>query len=127
MIAALNTIIIYAKNMQRTADFYQKFFGFVPTDNVVEGLIELKASNGGISLLIHQAARSVRGGQIGLKLMFDVEDIEAFKQQSAELGLVFGTTHQANGYSFANSKDLDNNAISISNRGSAKNAEAVVE
>jgi predicted enzyme related to lactoylglutathione lyase len=116
MIAALNTIIIYAKNMQRSAEFYQKYFGFESTGEVVEGLIELTAAQGGLNILIHQAARSVRGGQVGLKLMFDVEDIEAFKQQSAELGLVFGTTHHANGYSFANTKDLDNNAISISSR-----------
>lgn len=127
MIAALNTIIIYAKNMQRTAEFYQKHFGFLPIDNAVEGVIELTAANGGISLLIHQAARSVRGGQVGLKLMFDVKDIEAFKLQAAESGLVFGSTHQANGYSFANAKDPDNNAISISNRGSVKNNEVVSE
>ncbi len=116
MVSPLNSIIIYAKNMQATAEFYQKFFGFETTGDVVEGLIELTAPNGGISILVHQAARSVKGGQAGLKLMFDVEDVEAFKQKSAEQGLVFGSTHQANGYSFANGKDPDKNPISISSR-----------
>lgn len=116
MVAALNTIIIYAKNMQRTAEFYQKFFGFELSSDVVEGLIELNTPHGGVSILIHQAARTVKGGQVGLKLIFDVEDIEAFKQKSAELGLEFGTTHHGNGYSFANAKDPDKNSISISSR-----------
>ncbi len=122
MSPALNTIIIYAKDMKRTAEFYRKFFGFVSTGEVVEGLIELSASNGGASLLIHQAAKSVKLGQVGVKLMFDVQDIEAFKSRSAELGLVFGSTHLANGYSFANAKDPDKNTVSISSRVFRKDA-----
>jgi predicted enzyme related to lactoylglutathione lyase len=112
----LNTIIIYAKNMQRTAEFYQKFFGFVSTGEVVEGLIELTSSTGGANILIHQAAKSVKLGQVGVKLMFDVQDIEGFKKKCARLGLVFGSTHVANGYSFANTKDPDKNSVAISSR-----------
>ncbi len=112
----LSTILIYAKNMQATAEFYQKHFGFISTGEVVEGLIELKSQNGGASILIHQAAKSVKLGQVGVKLMFDVEDVELFKKEAATQGLKFGSTHQANGYSFANSKDLDKNSITISSR-----------
>jgi len=49
-------------------------------------------------------------------LVFAVEDVEAFKAKSAALGLAFGSTHQANGYAFANAKDPDKNSISISSR-----------
>lgn len=112
----LNTIIIYAKHMQKTASFYQQFFGFEGSTEAVEGLIELTHPQGGSRLLIHQAARSMKGGHAGLKLMFDVQDVEAFKQVCAERGLLFGTTHYAKGYSFANVKDPDNNSISISSR-----------
>lgn len=112
----LNTIILYAKNMQKTASFYQQYFGFEGGREVVDGLMELTHPQGGVTLLIHQAARSVKGGNAGLKLMFDVQDIEAFKQASAEKGLVFGATHQAKGYIFANVKDPDGNSISISSR-----------
>jgi predicted enzyme related to lactoylglutathione lyase len=111
-----NTIIIYAKNMQRTAEFYQKFFGVVSTGEVVEGLIELTSPSGGANILIQQAAKSVKLGQVGVKLMFDVENIEGFKEKSAGLGLVFGSTHVANGYSFANTKGPDKNSIAISSR-----------
>ncbi len=116
VVSQLNSIIIYAKNMQKTAGFYQQFFGFEGSAEAVEGLIELTHPQGGVSLLIHQAARSIKGGHAGLKLMFDVQDVEAFKQASAEKGLLFGATHQAKGYSFANVKDPDNNSISISSR-----------
>lgn len=112
----LNSIIIYAKHMQKTASFYQQFFGFEGSVEAVDGVIELTHPQGGSRLLIHQAARSVKGGHSGLKLMFDVQDVEAFKLASAERGLLFGATHQARGYSFANVKDPDNNSISISSR-----------
>jgi predicted enzyme related to lactoylglutathione lyase len=122
MNTVFNTIIIYAKNMQATSEFYQKYFGFIAAANgeVVEGLIELNALNsptsGGVSILIHQAAKSVKLGQAGVKLVFSVEDVEAFKEQSAARGLVFGSTNLANGYSFANTKDPDHNSVSISSR-----------
>jgi predicted enzyme related to lactoylglutathione lyase len=80
MTPALSVIIIYAKEMQKTAEFYQKYFDFVSTGKVVDGLIELTAQHGGASILIHQAAKSVKLGQAGVKLMFDVEDVEAFKK-----------------------------------------------
>lgn len=114
--SALSSIIIYARNMQKTASFYQQFFGFEGNAEVVDGLIELTHPQGGASLLIHQAARSMKGGHAGLKLMFDVQDIEAFKASSSIKGLEFGATHQAKGYSFANTKDPDNNSVSISSR-----------
>ena len=118
----LNTILLYAKNMQATAEFYQKYFGFISTGEVVEGLIELKSQNGGANILIHQAAKSIKTGQVGVKLMFDVEDIEKFKKESAALGLEFGSTHQANGYSFANAKDPDKNSVAITSRAYRKSA-----
>jgi predicted enzyme related to lactoylglutathione lyase len=114
--APLGTIILYARDMQRSADFYAKHFGFESTGTVVEGLIELAAPQGGARILIHQAAKTVKLGQVGVKLSFDVRDVEAFKAAAARRGLVFGATHQANGYAFANAKDPDKNSISISSR-----------
>ena len=116
MHAVLNTIMIYAKDMKRTAAFYQEHFGLQTTGNVIEGLIELTSQPSGTTLLIHQAAKSVKLGQASVKLVFSVQDVEGFKIQSAERGLVFGSTHQANGYAFANAKDPDKNTVSISSR-----------
>jgi catechol 2,3-dioxygenase-like lactoylglutathione lyase family enzyme len=73
---SLGTIFLYARDMQKSADFYRKHFGFETTGEVVEGLIELSAVNGGASILIHQAATSVKLGQVGVKLSLHVEDTD---------------------------------------------------
>ena len=112
----LHTLILYARDMKASAAFYCTHFGFVSTQEVVEGLIELRSASSGAHLLIHQAAKSVKLGQVGVKLMFDVQDIEGFKEKSATRGLKFGATHAANGYSFANAKDPDGNPVAISSR-----------
>ncbi|MEP6835557.1 MAG: VOC family protein, partial [Gemmatimonas sp.] len=71
---------------------------------------------GGASIVIHQAAKSVKLGQVAVKLVFDVPDIEVFKRKCESLGLKFGATHQANGYAYANAKDPDKNSVAISSR-----------
>jgi predicted enzyme related to lactoylglutathione lyase len=114
--AIFNSVVIYARDMQKTAEFYRKFFGLATTGLVVEGMIDLNSPSGGASIRIHQAAKSVKLGQVGVKLSFAVRDVEAFKAQSERLGLKFGSTHVANGYSFANAKDPDKNSVSISSR-----------
>ncbi|MET2989614.1 VOC family protein [Herbaspirillum seropedicae] len=116
MTAPLNTILIYARNPAVTSAFYKDYFGFRTTGEVDDGLIELNAPDAGINLLIHQAAKSLKFGQAVVKLMFSVSDVEKFKADSAQRGLEFGGTHQANGYQFANAKDPDGNSVSISSR-----------
>ena len=116
MDSPLGTVIIYARDMRKAAAFYAWHFGFLTDGEVVEGLIELKHPTGGAGMLIHQAAKSVKLGQVGVKLSFHVKDVAAFAAQAKLEGLVFGTVHEANGYAFANAKDLDKNSISISSR-----------
>lgn len=64
MSAVLNTILIYAKNPSATAEFYRKFFDFETTGEMVEGLIELNSLSSGITILIHQAAKTIKLGQV---------------------------------------------------------------
>ncbi|HSI29616.1 MAG TPA: VOC family protein [Methylophilus sp.] len=116
MQAILGTIIIYARDIPKTVAFYRDYFGFETTGEVVEGLVELRAIHGGANILVHQAAKSVKLGQVGVKLSFDVQDVTQFVQTAQAHGLIFGTIHQANGYHFANAKDPDHNSISISSR-----------
>jgi hypothetical protein len=67
--------------------------------------------------MLHPAAKGQRaGGQTAVKLVFDVEDVEAFCARCAENGLRFGVIHKADGYVFANAKDPCQNAISVSSR-----------
>ena len=116
MDSPLGTIVLYARDMRKTAAFYSEHFGFQTTGEVSEGLIDLQAPGGGAGILIHQAAKSVKLGQVGVKLSFHVRDVVAFAARAAERGLKFGAVHQANGYVFANAKDPDKNSVSISSR-----------
>jgi catechol 2,3-dioxygenase-like lactoylglutathione lyase family enzyme len=111
----LHTVLIYARDPRRSAAFYCRHFGMdIVQDG--EGLIVLESPQGGASLALHPAARTAKLGQAGVKLVFSVQDVEAFKQQSEQRGLKFGATHRADGYTFANAKDPDRNSISISSR-----------
>ena len=112
----LGSIVLYARDMQKTARFYAEHFGFETSGQVHEGLIDLRPREGGAGILIHQAAKSVKLGQVGVKLSFQVRDVPAFILAAADKGLVFGPVHQANGYRFANAKDPDHNPVSISSR-----------
>lgn len=116
MTVQLTTIIIYAKDMQRTARFYAAHFGYSTDGAVVEGLIELKPAGDGTEILIHQAAKSLKLGSAAVKLSFTVADVDLFVETAKENGLEFGSIHHANGYAFANTKDPDGNSISISSR-----------
>ncbi|MBC7876234.1 MAG: VOC family protein [Anaerolineales bacterium] len=122
MSLAINKILIYAKDMQRTSEFYERHFGFNSKADDDGRIIELTSASGGANLLIHQAGKGVKLGQVGIKLVFDVKDVEAYKKKCAKLGLKFGSTHQAEGYSYANAKDPDKNSISISSRAFRKSA-----
>nr|WP_206112571.1 VOC family protein [Rhizobium laguerreae] len=115
-IVPLNRLVIYAGNVEETARFYEKHFGFKATILPGDRIIELVAQDGGANIMLHQAAKGQRGGQSAVKLVFDVEDVEAFCRRCAENGLEFGAIHKADGYQFANAKDPCQNSISVSSR-----------
>jgi predicted enzyme related to lactoylglutathione lyase len=112
----LNRLVIYAGNVEETARFYEKHFGFKATSLPGDRIIELVAQDGGANIMLHQAAKGQRSGQSTVKLVFDVEDVEAFCRRCAEDGLEFGAIHKADGYQFANAKDPCQNSISVSSR-----------
>ncbi len=112
----LNRLVIYAKNVEETARFYERHFGFAATRLPGDRIIELVARDGGANIMLHQAAKGQRHGQSIVKLVFDVEDVEEFCRLAAKDGLVFGVIHKADGYLFANAKDPCQNSISVSSR-----------
>lgn len=113
---SISRVILYVKDIPKVAAFYAKHFGFRPKHGKEPDLLELVSSTGGFSLLLHQASKGNRTGQSCIKLMFDVEDIAGFKDQAREEGLIFGATHQGDGYEFANARDPAKNPLQISRR-----------
>ena len=74
----LSRLVIYAGNVEETARFYEKYFGFKATSLPGDRIVELIAQDGGANVMLHQAAKGQRSGQSIVKLVFDVEDVEAF-------------------------------------------------
>ncbi|MBB3522804.1 MULTISPECIES: VOC family protein [Rhizobium] len=69
----LNRLVIYAGNVEETARFYEKHFGFKATSLPGDRIVELVAQDGGANIMLHQAAKGQRGGQSIVKLVFDVD------------------------------------------------------
>ncbi|MCB0347652.1 MAG: hypothetical protein KDD37_02400 [Bdellovibrionales bacterium] len=113
----LGRIIIYAKNIEKMRLFYETFFGYKSRQRPGDRMIELNPSSGGAVILLHPMAKSVKPGQVNVKLVFDVKNVEAFKAACLKNGLKFGAIYEADGYSFCNAKDPDKNSIQISSRG----------
>jgi hypothetical protein len=79
-------------------------------------IIELTSPDGGAIIMLHQATTGQKQGQSLVKLVFDVEDVEAFRDACRTKGLAFGPIHDAGDYQFANAKDPAQNTVSISSR-----------
>ena len=117
----LNRIILYVKDVERTIAFYESYFGFRAEYEEGDRIVELVSAGGGAALMIHKAGKAQKTGQAQMKLVFDVEDVEAFIARCREKGLDFGVVHQGNGYVFANARDPSGNPISVSSRAFRKN------
>ena len=116
MAIELSTVILYARDMRRTARFYSELFGFSTNGETSDGLIALVPPGHGAEILVHQAAKSLKLGSAAIKLSFSVPDVEQFVEAAKSVGVSFGAIHQANGYVFSNAKDPDGNSVSISSR-----------
>lgn len=112
----LGRILLYVRDMDETARFYQRYFGYAVSKLEGDRIVELVASDGGANIMLHQAAKGQRSGQSTVKLVFDVADVDGFCRNSAAAGLAFGPVHRADGYAFANATDPSGNPISVSSR-----------
>ncbi|TGP55250.1 VOC family protein [bacterium M00.F.Ca.ET.230.01.1.1] len=113
---SLNRIVLYVRNVEAAVAFYERHFGFQAHREQGDRIVELTNQAGGASLMLHLAAKGQKTGQSTVKLVFDVEDVEAFAASSAKEGLELGALHRADGYVFANTHDPSDNPISISSR-----------
>ncbi|SOC42666.1 glyoxalase/bleomycin resistance protein/dioxygenase superfamily protein [Rhizobium subbaraonis] len=111
----LGRILLYVRDIEETAQFYQRFFGYEVSRRDDDRIVEL-LGDGGANIMLHPAARGQRLGQSTVKLVFDVEDVDAFCRDSAAAGLQFGPVHRAEGYAFANAKDPSGTPIQVSSR-----------
>ncbi|MBT0956082.1 VOC family protein [Alphaproteobacteria bacterium KMM 3653] len=112
----LGRIVIYTKRLEEMVAFYCTHFGFSALRLEGDRVVELVAPEGGGNILLHPMGAGRKEGQVLVKLVFDVEDVEGFCRAAEARGLSFGAIHKADGYSFANAKDPAKNSISVSSR-----------
>lgn len=113
---AITRLILYTKCMDDMVRFYETHFGYVARRTPTDRIIELIPKDGGVHLLLHPASKAAREGQVAVKLVFDVQDVQDFVARAKQQGLEFGAIHKVAAYSFANAKDPSKNAISVSSR-----------
>ena len=112
----LGRIVLYVRDVERSAAFYAEQFGYVPRREADDRIVELDGPAGAANIMLHAAAKGQKTGQVTVKLVFDVADVEGFMASAQQKGLSFGALHHGEGYVFANAKDPDCNALSVSNR-----------
>jgi predicted enzyme related to lactoylglutathione lyase len=116
---SISRVILYVKDIEKVASFYQTFFGMVRIESREPGWLEMESPFGGCLVALHQASRAQKSGA-AVKLVFGVMDVQAFKEAAASRGLKFGPVHVVRkglGHEFANTRDPAGNSISISSRG----------
>jgi catechol 2,3-dioxygenase-like lactoylglutathione lyase family enzyme len=109
-------LLLYVQDIDASVEFYCRHFGFSAAAATSDGISELHHPAGGLILMLHRAARSQKPGQSAVKLVFDVRDVAAFREQARANGLAFGPLHRADGYDFANARDPSMNPVSVSSR-----------
>lgn len=109
-------IILYCKKTEEMIAFYGALFGYRPITRDGDRIVELSPADGGVILMLHPASKGQKEGQSRIKLVFDVRDVVAFRENLHQQGLDCGPVHQADGYHFANFRDPSGNPVSISSR-----------
>jgi predicted enzyme related to lactoylglutathione lyase len=112
----LARVILYVHNMQTVSAFYQTHFGFQEVAQDDADLTHLTSPSGGCDITLLKASKGQKRGQSLVKLVFDVDDVEAFKKKSGQRGISFGIIHRGENYAFANVRDPANNLVQISSR-----------
>jgi predicted enzyme related to lactoylglutathione lyase len=111
----ISRIILYVRDIQKVAAFYQTHFGLKPLPGADDGWLELGAPNG-CRIALHRAAASQKRGS-EIKIVFAVRDVRKFTAERAAFGLKFGVIHKAGNHEFANARDPAGNSIQVSSRG----------
>lgn len=113
----LGRIVVYARDLEAMAGFYGRHFGYVPLRSKDDRIVELRAADpGGPTILLHPLGKGRREGQRLVKLVFDVEDVDAARAELIGSGVTVGPVHRVDGYAFANLDDPSGNPVSISSR-----------
>jgi predicted enzyme related to lactoylglutathione lyase len=109
-------IILYVRDIEKVAAFYQKDFGLKALPGAEDGWLEIGSPNGTCAIALHQAAASQKRAS-EIKIVFGVEDVRKFRAEREAAGLRFGVVHTSRNHEFCNARDPAGNSIQVSSRG----------
>jgi len=115
MKSRISRIVLFVKDVEGVAAFYQKHFGLEPVGEPEKGWLELGA--GGVNLALHKAHGPSSGADSPVKICFECADVHAQVAAFEAEGLKFKKIFDWNGFSFADTVDPEGNPVQISSRG----------
>jgi len=115
MFAPIKCIILYVKNVEKVAEFYQRVFELEVIGAPEKGWLQLGA--GGCNLALHQAAKTADHRRAAAKIVFGVKDVAKAKALLESRGMKLGPIHVTPNSTFCTGKDPEGNLLSIGNRG----------
>ncbi len=115
MFAPITRIVIYAKNVEKLAEFYRRVFELTDFGPGEDGWIELAA--GGCNLALHRASKTADHRRAAAKIVFGVKDVAQAKATLVARGLRLGTIHRSPNSNFCNGRDPEGNHLCIGDRG----------
>ncbi len=115
MLAPVTRIVLYVKNVEKTAEFYQRVFELKPVAPPEKGWIELGA--GGCNIALHQASKTADFRPAAAKIVFGVKHVAKTKALLERRGLRLGAIHRTPHSTFCNGKDPEGNLLCIGDRG----------
>ena len=115
MLAPITGIILYVKDVEKVAEFYQQVFELEMVGAPEKGWIQLGA--GACNLALHQAASTADYRRAAAKIVFGVKDVAKAKAILESRGLKLGPIHVTPNSTFCNGKDPEGNKLCIGNCG----------
>lgn len=116
---AFNHAMIYVSSLERSLEFYQTGIGFEMLERQGDEYARLKSPAAETTIALHRNNRLPATGQGGIRLYFEVEDVDAFcstletkgfKLEQRAMKMPWGWTH-------AYLRDPDGNEVSIYSAG----------
>ncbi len=111
----IRSIMLFVKDVEKVAAFYEQHFGMDRVGEPEEGYLEL--DGGGVRLALHAAKWSDGdNSESPAKIVFECANVQAAVDAYTRNGLKFGKVFEWNGFAFADTKDPENNPVQISSR-----------
>jgi predicted enzyme related to lactoylglutathione lyase len=113
----IRAIILFVRDIERVALFYEKHFGLKRVGKIKDGYLELGKS--GTRIALHVARGSDGDNSHSpAKIVFSCRNVKKKVAELTQAGLKFKKIYEYEGFCFADTQDPEKNPVQISERSS---------